>query len=351
MRLFCVLFLLLLNWTGNRCPAAAQEPLRINGPTMGSYYSIVIDTPGETETRQLQQEVEAVFARINGMMSTWDGESEISRFNNSESLDWFPVSREFAEVTQEALRIYELTNGTLEITIAPLIEAWGFGRSGKKKVPPEQAINTALKSIGSQHLHVRQQPPAIRRDIPGLQISLNSLAPGYAADLVSELLQKRGLSRHVVDVGGELHVGMAKSGGDAWRLGVESPLGGLHCAVELTDNSIATSGDYRNFFVINGRRYAHVLNPHTGYPAEDPPASVSVIHRSAMTADAIATAMMVLGPQDGLELARRKKLDVMFLMVTTEGQVQEFSCGRFSDRESESDTPEKDSSTPDPPGE
>lgn len=311
---------------------SAEEPLRINGPTMGSYYSIVIDSPGQIDGQQLQQEIEAVFARISHMMSTWDKESEISRFNASDSCDWFPVSREFAFVAAEALRVHQLTEGSLEVTIAPLIDAWGFGSSGKKTVPPADVIQAALRKIGSRHLQVRNDPPAIRRDIRGLQISLNSLAPGYAADLVSELLQARGLERHVVDVGGEIHAGRSKQNGAPWRLGVESPLGGLHTTVEMTDRSIATSGDYRNFFMINERRYAHVLDPRSGYPVEDPPASVSVIHDSAMTADAIATAMMVLGPERGLRIARSQKLDVMFLVVHKDGSIKEFSAGQFAEQ-------------------
>lgn len=319
---------------------SAEEPLRINGPTMGSYYSIVIDSPGQIDGQLLQQEIEAVFARISRMMSTWDKESEISRFNASDSCDWFPVSREFAFVAAEALRVHQLTEGSLEVTIAPLIDAWGFGSSGKKTVPPADVIQAALRKIGSRHLQVRNDPPAIRRDIRGLQISLNSLAPGYAADLVSELLQARGLERHVVDVGGEIHAGRSKQNGAPWRLGVESPLGGLHTTVEMTDRSVATSGDYRNFFMINERRYAHVLDPRSGYPVEDPPASVSVIHDSAMTADAIATAMMVLGPERGLRIARSQKLDVMFLVVHKDGSIEEFSAGQFAEQE--------ESAAPDP---
>lgn len=326
--LLCSQLLLLLATS-----APAEEPLRINGPTMGSYYSVVIDTPGQASQKQLQQDIEAIFARISSMMSTWDNNSEISRFNASDTCNWFPVSPEFAFVAAEALRVHELTEGSLDVTIAPLIDAWGFGSSGKKTIPPPEVIQTALRKIGSRHLQVRNDPPAIRRCVPGLQISLNSLAPGYAADLVSELLRARGLERHVVDVGGEIHAGRCKLNGAPWRLGVESPLGGLHTAVEMTDSSIATSGDYRNFFIINDRRYAHVLDPRSGYPVEDPPASVSVIHASAMTADAIATGMMVLGPQRGLQIARRQKLDVMFLVVHKDGSMEEFSVGRFADSE------------------
>jgi len=313
------------------CPANCQEPLRIAGKTMGSYYSIVIDSAAPPAAAPLQQQIETVFADLNRQMSTWDQNSEISRFNQAvDSTEWFPVSRDFATVTSEARRLHTLTSGALEITLAPLIEAWGFGRSRKKRIPPDAEIAAALQLQGTQFIEVRDAPPAIRRTRPGIQISLNALAPGYAADRISELLRERGLKAHVVDVGGENRAGAAKRSGEPWRLGVESPLGNLHKILELTDKSIATSGDYRNFFVIDGQRFSHVLDPRTGRPVADPPASVSVTHASCMTADGLATAMMVLGSEKGLQLAKQAGFDVMFLNVDSSGKLVEQSSGQFA---------------------
>jgi len=307
----------------------AQEPLRISGKTMGSYYAIVIDSAGVADAKVLQDAMERVFQELNGQMSTWDDTSEISRFNQSTGMEWFAVSRDLAIVTAEAKRLHVLTEGALEITLAPLIEAWGFGRKKARRIPSDEQISSVLKSMGSQHVEVRMDPPAIRRTLPEIQLSLNALAPGYAADRIAELLRARGLKSWVVDVGGENLAGEAKASGASWRLGVESPLGGLHKVLELTNTSIATSGDYRNFFIIDGQKYSHVLNPRTGRPVEDPPAAVSVIHKSCMTADGLATAMMVLGPEKGLAVAKRAGFDVMFLNVTADGQLQEQSTGAF----------------------
>jgi len=312
-------------------PGFAQEPLRISGKTMGSYYALVIDSASPPNAAQLQQDIEAVFADLNRQMSTWDSDSEISRFNRSgDSTDWFTVSRDLLLVTTEAKRLHTLTEGALEITLAPLIEAWGFGRTKQKRVPPDAEIAAALKLLGTQYIEVRSEPPAIRRTKPGLQISLNALAPGYAADRVSQLLHERGLTAHVVDVGGENRAGTPKRSGEPWRLGVESPLGNLHKILELSKTSIATSGDYRNFFVIENSRYSHVLDPRTGRPVADPPASVSVVHPSCMTADGLATAMMVLGPRKGLEIAQRASFDVMFLNVDQTGKLTEQCNGQFA---------------------
>lgn len=141
-------------------------------------------------------------------------------------------------------------------------------------IPSNEEISNALMNVGMQHLEVRIDPPAIRKAIPGLRLTLSSIAPGYATDEVCRILRSHGLSSHVVDVGGENRAGNAKANGDPWRVGVESPLGGdLHKVIELTNKAIATSGDYRNFFMAGGRKYAHVLDPKSGRPVDKPPAS------------------------------------------------------------------------------
>lgn len=309
--------------------ATAEEPLKISGRTMGSYYAITIDEPGGADAVRLQRDIEQLLMELNRQMSTWDDSSQISQFNRLRSTDWFPVGREFATVTAEALRLHQLTDGALDITLAPLIEAWGFGRSRRPRVPADAEISAALGEMGPQHLEVRPDPPAIRKHLPALQISLNALAPGFAADRISQLLESRGLKSHVVDVGGENLAGAAKRSGDPWRIGVESPLGGLQRVLPLTHMAAATSGDYRNFREINGRRYSHVLNPRTGRPVDDPPAAVSVVHPSCMTADGLCTALMVLGPEPGLRLAKQVGFDVMFLDLDADGKLIEQSTGRF----------------------
>lgn len=313
--------------------ATAEEPLKISGKTMGSYYSIVIDSPGNADAERLRVEIEAKFAEISRQMSNWDNESEISKFNRSESTDWIPVSEDFSRVVQEAKRVHTVTGGALDVTLAPLIDLWGFGRNKGRIVPSNEEIEQARKSVGMEHIEVRVEPPSIRKDLSAVQLNLSSLAPGYATDEVCRILQSHRLKSHVVDVGGENRAGEAKASGDAWRLGVESPLGGLHKVVDLADQAIATSGDYRNFFVSGGKKYSHILDPKTGRPAENPPASVSVIHRSCMTADALATAMMVLGSERGLEIARQCDVDVMFLDVDASGRLIETSVGVFRNSE------------------
>lgn len=308
----------------------ADEPLRISGKTMGSYYAIVIDSPGSADGERLQKEIEEKFAEINQQMSTWDESSQISRFNQSKSTEWFDIGADFAIVAREAKRLHTVTQGAMDATVSPLVELWGFGRKKRRTLPTDEEIGTALKHVGMQHVEVRQDPPSIRKHLPEIQVSFSALAPGYASDEVCRILQSHQLKSYVVDVGGENRAGEAKASGDAWRLGVESPLGGLHKVVELTNQSIATSGDYRSFFMAGGKKYSHVLNPKTGRPIEHPPASVSIIHESCMTADGLATAMMVLGPEKGIELAKTVGVDVMFLDLTQDGMLTEQSIGVFA---------------------
>ncbi len=307
----------------------ADEPLRISGQTMGSYYAIVIDSPGAADGDQIQAEVEKRLAEITQQMSNWDDESEISRFNRSTSVDWIPVGKDFATVVTEAKRLHTATEGAIDITVTPLIDAWGFGKTKQRVIPTDAQIQEALKRVSMRHVDVRMEPPAIRKSLPQVMLNVSSLAPGYATDEVCGILNARGLKSHVVDVGGENRAGLAKANGDAWRLGVESPLTGMHKIVELTDQAIATSGDYRNFFVFQGKKYAHILDPKTGRPVENPPASVSVIHKSCMTADGLATAMMVLGAKDGMKVAQQSGVDVMFLDVDANGMLVEKSSGVF----------------------
>lgn len=327
MRLCIALAICLIGIAG--FPLNAEEPLKISGKTMGSYYAIVVDSPGNADAETLRREIESKFADISRQMSNWDDQSEISKFNRFESTEWFAVSDDFAIVVEEAGRLHQITAGAIDVTVTPLLDVWGFGREKRRTVPSDEEIERARKSVGMQYIEVRLEPPALRKHLPAVQLNLSSLAPGYAADEVCRILDSHQLKAHVVDIGGENRAGEAKANGDAWRLGVESPLGGLHKVIELTSQAIATSGDYRSFFVSGGKKYAHIVNPATGRPVENPPASVSVIHKSCMTADGLATAMMVLGANRGTVIARQCGVDVMFLDVDSGGRLVETSVGAF----------------------
>lgn len=310
--------------------AVSAERLELTGGTMGTYYSVVIDSPRAElqQGEELQAKIEARLKEVNRQMSTWDPESEISTFNRSTSTDWFPVSAEFAAVVVEAKRIHELSGGAFDPTVSELINLWGFGDRRPKQIPDDAAIQAALKRVGMQHISVRLDPPALQKQIPELQLNLSAIAKGYGVDALAELLVAEGQASFVVDIGGEDRTGLPKASGDPWKLGIESPLGGLRRIVPLTEMSIATSGDYRNSFTIDGVVYSHAIAPTTGRPVPNPPASVSVLHPSCMTADAWATTMMILGAEKGSEVAEANQLSVLFQQVRGD-EVVESATGTF----------------------
>lgn len=312
------------------CASATNaETLKFNGETMGTYYAITIDGASETERDAIQTEIDTCLVDVNRQMSTWDPESEISTFNKSESTDWFPVSPEFAMVVTESIRIHTFTQGAFDPTVAPLIDLWGFGTKRPKSFPTEEAIDAAKSQTGMQYIEARAEPASIRRRRPGITLNLSAIAKGHGVDRVSELLASLGYRSHVVDIGGEDRTGIAKVNGQKWRLGVESPLGALQRVIECTEQSVATSGDYRNFFEIKGVRYSHAIDPTTGRPVINPPASVSVLSDSCMTADGLATALMVMGTEKGFQFAKKHKLSVLYLDVIDKRTIVEHATGEF----------------------
>ena len=308
---------------------ARADLLKLNGKTMGSYYAITIDGASDSSAAEIQEEIEAVLADINRQMSTWDQESEISRFNQSAGTDWFPVSPGFAQVVLESIRLHKFTGGAFDPTVAPLIDLWGFGAKRPKSFPTQEAIDLARSKTGMQFIEAKQDPPSIRKTRSDLTLNLSAIAPGHGSDRLSEQLTKLGYPSHVVDIGGEVRTGTTKANGEKWRLGVESPLGGIQRVIECSEMSVSTSGNYRNYFEYKGVRYSHTIDPATGQPMMNPPASVSVLSDSCMTADGLATGLMVMGIERGLQFAKQQGLSVLFLDVVDGKTVVEHATGEF----------------------
>ncbi len=309
--------------------ASGAETLKIDGKTMGTYYAIAIDGAAVSDAGHIQMRIESCLADVNRQMSTWDPKSEISTFNQSESTDWFSVSPEFAMVVKESIRIHKLTNGAFDPTVAPLIDLWGFGAKRPKAFPTQEAIDTVRKNTGMQYIEAKSAPPSIRRTRPRITLNLSAIAKGHGVDRVSELLTSTGYPSHVVDIGGENRTGVVKANGERWRLGVESPFGDIQRVIECTERSVATSGDYRNYFEIKGVRYSHAIDPTTGRPVENPPSSVSVLSDSCMTADGLATGLMVMGTEKGFQFAKEHSMSVLFLDVVDGNEIVEHATGEF----------------------
>lgn len=297
--------------------------LSLGGPTMGTSWSIqVVPSPGPEDAAAIEAAIGAELARINAQMSTWDPTSELSRFNAHGGTDWFPVSPETAAVVQAALAVSATTGGAFDVTVGPLVDLWGFGPEPVVVAPAPEAIAAVRTHVGWQGLAVRDVPPALRKDDPAIRVDLSAIAKGYAVDALADVLATRGIRHYLVEIGGELRGAGRNPAGTPWRVAVERPVPGARAVqrvLPLDGQAIATSGDYRNVVEFDGERYSHAIDPRTGRPVPLGVASVSVLAPTAMAADAWATALMVLGPDDGLALAEAEGLQALFIVHRGDG--------------------------------
>jgi FAD:protein FMN transferase len=298
-----------------------NRAIALSGPTMGSTWMVRLPhLPAGASAEQVQSAVQAVLDRIEGEMSTYRAESDLSRFNQSRSAEWVPVPDNVARVAAIARAVSVQTGGAFDVTVGPVVNLWGFGPAqpagGFGTIPSDAAINAARRHVNYRLLESRPVPPALRKSDPMVYVDFSGIAKGYAAELVGQRLEELGVCDYLVAVGGEMRARGRSHLGRPWRVGIETPTPGTRRVlyeVELKDLSLSTSGDYRNYFDKDGRRYCHEIDPATDRPVENPPASVSVAHASGAYADAMATALMVLGPEKGYALAERIGLPALFI--------------------------------------
>ena len=301
-------------------PAVSQ----FSGLTMGTTYTVTL--AGEISAPTLEavkQESFAVLEDVNQKMSTYLPASEVSRFNDAQTTEWMPVSSATAEVVDLALHIGEQTGGAFDITVGPLVDLWGFGPAPRPDLAPSATdIAQRLAVIGYQKVECSLSPPMLRKIDPRLRIDLSAIAKGYAVDRVAAHLLSRGLADFIVEVGGEVVVRGAKGPQTPWRIGIESPLSDrrqIGDVLSLRDMAMATSGDYRNYFEMDGRRYSHTIDPRTGYPIDHALAAVTILDPSCARADALATAFMVLGPDEAFSFAERTNIAALLIVKTSDG--------------------------------
>ncbi len=281
----------------------------------------------------LSEEVTSFLADFDTIFSNYRADSEISRFNASQSTDWFPVDPRLAALLHRAKGFSEQSQGLFDVTIGALVKAWGFGayKRNPPRIPSEQEIAAAMALVGHQHLTVQLQPPAIKKDIPGLLIDLSGIAQGYAVDLVADLFERRNHSSYLIEIGGETFTKGRKAPGQDWTLAIESPRAEPGTYAQLIHPkglALATSGDYRNYFEKDGKRYSHLLDPRTGRPITHKLASVSVLAKDCTTADAMTKPFMVLGPEQGQKLAEQLKMPI-YLIIKGEKDFEEKSAAGF----------------------
>lgn len=309
----------------------ARTVIVVEGETMGTTYQIRV--AGEGLGSRLERDVaamaEARLGEIDAWMSNWNPESDVSRFNAHASTEPFPVSYETASLVAYAVEVCKWTAGAYDISVGPLVALWGFGQGARTGPPPTaEEIDEALDHMGARLLRVGRGAPSgqgfLRKGDPALQIDLSSIAKGYGVDFLANGLFELGREDFMVEIGGEVYAAGERPGGGAWRLAIEQPLDAgraIQSIVELSNQGMATSGDYRIFYRDEGRRLSHTIDPRTGKPVEGGPASVTVIATSTAEADAWATALMVLGEEDGLALADEWGFAALLLLRGEDGSI------------------------------
>ena len=295
-------------------------PVRLSGPAMGTTYSVVVSAlPPGVGRAAVEDAVAAVLSEADRCLSGWNEHSELTRLNGSRSTDWQPVSPALFETVSQARAVSDASGGAFDITVGPLVRAWGFGAgaAAEPAVPSAATIARLLGEVGYTRLELRAEPQALRKTLPGLEIDVDGIAPGWAVDRVAGRFDEFGIQDYLVELGGEVRARGTSPGGRPWRVAVETPLAGerrAQAVIELDGTGVSTSGDYRDFREIDGRRISHTIDPRTGLPVSHGLASVTVVHASVAAADAWATALMVLGPEEGLTLARREGLAALFIV-------------------------------------
>lgn len=307
------------------CPQQPDDRLVLSGETMGTTWSVVLHPAAAIGAAELKLQLQQRLDHINAQMSTYDPASEVSRFNRQTAPDWFGLSDESFQVIKLAQVISALTDGAFDITVGPLVDLWGFGAVEENQAPPaDNRLQEALAAVGYEKLRLRDHPPAISKQVPPLHINLSAIAKGYAVDALAEHLDQLQIWNYLVEVGGEMKMAGHRDDGNPWRVAIEKPLEGVR-AVEtvfpLTDIALATSGNYRNYYEVDGQRYGHTIDPVSGRPIRHKLASVTVLDPSCARADALATALMVMGEERGKQFCREHNIAAYFLIHAGTGLV------------------------------
>jgi FAD:protein FMN transferase len=301
--------------------SACSKPTPTNliaGSIFGTSYNIKIVAPIATDKlASLQTDIHQRLEKIDASMSSWRSDSQINLFNKIPVNQWMQVSPDTYQVIKLAQQMSELTAGNFDITIAPLVKLWGF-KSYKtmQQIPTDAQIKQALTRTGFAKLQLDDTAQSLLKTAP-ISIDVAAIAKGYAVDVVAELLLTRGYQHHLVEIGGEIKVHGKRADGSKWRLAIEQPQevqGSIAQIVNVTNAALATSGDYRNYVRLGNKRYSHSIDPLTGYPISHNVASVTVIASSSARADALATALTIMGATKGLEFANKHRLAVFFIL-------------------------------------
>jgi len=322
--LFVLFFALtLVACNGRHTPNAYQ----LSGNTMGTSYNITI--VGEELVRP--EIIDTALEDIENTMSTYRMDSELMQLNEAPINTWINVSQSLYEVLQISEEISLLSNGAFDITVAPLVNLWGFGPIKRESgsLPDENEIQSLMNNIGFQHLILAENQEATEKH-RAVHLDLSAVAKGYAVDVIAALLEANNISNYLVEIGGEIRSKGRNANGELWRIAIELPERSTssqssHCIIQISNISVASSGDYRNFYEVDGMFYSHTIDPRNGYPVEHNLASVTVLAESAAIADALATAFNVMGTEQAMILANSNNIPAYFLVKTVDDFAASYS--------------------------
>ncbi len=299
---FLAVLALVLSLAGCREGPADGERVDKNTFLMDTKVDFSVYGLDEEEASRASEEVFAEMRRLENIFSRHAEDSDVTRLNEAAGEEWIQVEPETVFVLEKALEAAELSEGAFDPTVGPLLALWGFGRD-ELQVPRHREIEEILPLVDYREIKVDREQSRVYLPHPGMKLDLGGIAKGYIVDRGQEVAMEHDVEASFVNAGGDINIKGSRPWGEEWRIGIRDPdeAAELFAVVTLKEGSIATSGDYQRYFEENGRRYHHILDPHSGYPAEGMK-SVTIIAESAMEADAISTAVFVLGPGKGLEL-------------------------------------------------
>ena len=312
--------------------------IKISGTALGTTYhvTIVADQPAPDD---LAERIKAILEVVDQSMSTYKDDSEISLFNRLPINTAQQISAEFSQVLAISRMIWQQSGGAFDPTVGPLVDLWGFGPVRTHNlVPTDEQIETAISAIGYQHVQLTDD--RLSKTQP-LRLDLSAVAKGYAVDQIADMLEMLALPDYLVEVGGEMRLSGSNPKGQLWRVAVEQPslIPQVQQVIEVADTAMATSGDYRNYFESDGVRYSHSIDPRTGRPVNHGLASVTVLAATCAEADAWATALTILGEEQGMLLAEQLSLAV-YMLVKVDDSFKVISSTAFAPYLNQSDSPD-----------
>jgi thiamine biosynthesis lipoprotein len=315
-------FVLLVGLLASSCGKEKPAYLTLTGKAQGTTFNI---TYQDLQKRDFSRPVDSLFRLIDKSMSLWDSTSVISRVNRNEPN--VQVDEHFAAVFQKAHDISEITGGAFDVTVGPLLKAWGF--SFKKNLPPPDSarVDSLIQLVGFQK--IRLENGVLKKADPRMEIDFNAIAQGYTVDLISDFLEKNGVKNYLVEIGGEVRTLGVNNRNEIWKIGIDKPVENekegerpLQTTVALSGKSLATSGSYRKFVVREGKKFSHAIDPKTGFPITHNLLSVSVIAKDCASADAYATAFLVMGMERAMEMAEKLGMEIYCIYADENGALQ-----------------------------